>query len=377
MQVRDVVFPKPSLVISVSRDNTVRTWQNSNKPPVFEGSIVTNGSEFINSVTYLPPSSEFPDGLIISGGKDTIIEVKKPDATPSDNADRLLIGHALNICALDVSPKGGYVVSGSWDKTAIVWKVGKWEPELRLEGHDGAVWGVLALDEKTVVTGSADEKINIYDLTTGSDGRVRPRSTIHTSNVVRAVVKVPLSHPSGAKIASAHNDGVIRLWALDGSSLGELHGHDSFVYSLAALPTGELVSSGEDRTIRIWKGLECVQTITVPAISVWSVAVSKDTGDIVAGSSDGVARVFTRNDDSVADAETITQFDDAVKASAIPQQQMEKFNKEKLPGPEFLTTKSGTKEGQVQMIREENGSVTAHQWSQGKVPTQYHTWTAC
>jgi phospholipase A-2-activating protein len=42
---------------------------------------------------------------------------------------------------------------------------------------------------------------------------------------------------------------------------------------------------------------------------------------------------------------------------------MGSINKEKLPGPEFLTTKSGTKEGQVQMIREDNGSITAHQWS--------------
>lgn len=244
--------------------------------------------------------------------------------------------------------------------------MGKWEPELVLTGHDASVWGVLALDETTVVTGGADEKIHVYDLRTGSGGQVQPRSTIYTSNVVRAVVKVPQGHSSGADIASAHSDGVIRLWKLNGQSVGELHGHESFVYSLTTLPTGELVSSGEDRTIRIWRGLECVQTITVPAISVWSVAVCKETGDIVAGSSDSVARIFTRNDDSVADAETVAAFDDAVKASSIPQQQMDGFNKEKLPGTDFLTSKSGTKEGQVQMIREDNGAVTAHQWSMGK-----------
>ncbi|KAI9800709.1 MAG: hypothetical protein M1826_005215 [Phylliscum demangeonii] len=39
------------------------------------------------------------------------------------------------------------------------------------------------------------------------------------------------------------------------------------------------------------------------------------------------------------------------------------INKEKLPGPEFLQQKSGTKKGQVVMIREANGNVTAHQWS--------------
>lgn len=366
-QVRDVVFPKPDTVISVSRDNTVRIWRKSSPtPPSFEGAIVTNGQEFINSVAYLPPNAEYPDGLVISGGKDTIIEVKKPQATPGDNAERLLIGHSHNICSLDVSPKGTFIVSGSWDKQAIVWRVGKWEPELRLIGHEASVWGVLALDEATVVTGGADEKIHIYDLRTGSDGQVHPRSTIYTSNVVRAVVKVPGGHPSGADIASAHSDGVIRLWKLNGQSVGELQGHESFVYSLTALPTGELVSSGEDRTIRIWRGFECIQTITVPAISVWSVAVCKETGDIVAGSSDSVARVFTRHDESVADAETVAAFDDAVKASSIPQQQMDGFNKEKLPGTDFLTTKSGTKEGQVQMIREDNGAVTAHQWSMGE-----------
>lgn len=258
-------------------------------------------------------------------------------------------------------------MSGSWDKQAIVWKVGKWEPELRLAGHDASVWGVLALDETTVVTGSADEKIHIYDLRSGAGGEVEPRSTIYTSNVVRAVCKVPQGHPTGADIASAHNDGVIRLWKLNGQSVGELHGHESFVYSLAALPSGELVSSGEDRTIRVWRGLECAQTITLPAISVWSVAVSQQTGDIVSGSSDGVVRVFTRNADSLADAETLASFEDSVKASSIPAQQMGGINKEKLPGPDFLTSKDGTKEGQIQMINQPDGSVTAHQWSAGKL----------
>lgn len=46
----------------------------------------------------------------------------------------------------------------------------------------------------------------------------------------------------------------IRIWSLDGDCLQELYGHTSFVYSIATLSTGELVSSGEDRTVRIWKG---------------------------------------------------------------------------------------------------------------------------
>ena len=146
-----------------------------------------------------------------------------------------------------------------------------------------------------------------------------------------------------------------------------MHGHEAFIYSLASTPSGEIISCGEDRTLRVWKGNECVQTITHPAISVWSVAVCPENGDIVSGASDRVVRVFSRSTERAADAETAKQFEDSVKESSIPQQQLGDVNKEKLPGPEFLTQKAGTKEGQVQMIRESNGSVTAHTWSAGKL----------
>lgn len=57
------------------------------------------------------------------------------------------------MCALDVSAEGGWVVSGSWDASARVWRVGKWECEALLEGHEGSVWDVLAYDRETIITG--------------------------------------------------------------------------------------------------------------------------------------------------------------------------------------------------------------------------------
>ena len=106
-----------------------------------------------------------------------------------------------------------------------------------------------------------------------------------------------------------------------------------------------------------------MQTITHPAISVWSVASCSQNGDIVTGASDRIVRIFTRSKDRHADDAVLQAYDESVKASAIPQQSIGDINKHDLPGPEFLQQKSGTKEGQVQMIRESDGSVTAHQWS--------------
>jgi phospholipase A-2-activating protein len=46
----------------------------------------------------------------------------------------------------------------------------------------------------------------------------------------------------------------IRVWTLGGDFIYTLSGHTSFVYSLAALPNGDIVSGGEDRTVRVWQG---------------------------------------------------------------------------------------------------------------------------
>lgn len=357
--VRSVAFPSPASIVSASRDSTVRLWkQESSTPPTYDSTILkTHGKEFVNSLAIVPPSSAFPEGLIVSGGKDQIIDVRQPGKSIEDNADALLIGHGNNVCALDVSQDGKYIVSGSWDMDARVWEVGKWGESTNLEGHEAAVWAVLAYDSTTVITGCADKNIRFFS----PSGK--QLHSIQAPEVVRALCRLPPNHPSGAQFASAGNDAIIRLWTLQGKQLAELHGHENFIYSLAVLPDGGLVSSGEDRTVRVWQNNECVQTITHPAISVWTVAVCPDNGDIVSGASDKLVRVFTRDQARYAAATEIEQFNADVKGSSIPQQTVGNINKEQLPGPEFLTQRSGTKEGQVQMISEANGNISAYQWS--------------
>merc|ERR1712093_658642 len=359
--VRGVAFPSSKAVLSASRDGTVRLWKLlSDNPPLYDGTISSHAGSWMNTVAYLKPSADFPDGLIISSGKDVVIDVRQPTKAAEEDAEALLLGHSRDVCALDIDSSGKYIVSGSWDHDARVFPVGKWECSAVLRGHEGTVWAVLAYDDDTIVTGCADQKIRIFN----KSGKLL-QSFQASNSPVRALCRLPKGHPSGGDFASADNDGAIRLWKISGQQVGELRGHESFIYSLAVLPSGELVSSGEDRTLRVWKGNQCIQTITHPAISVWSVAVCTENGDIVSGASDRIVRVFTRDPERFADAETTAQFDEAVKASSIPQQTLD-VNKENMPGPEFLTQKSGTQDGQIVTIRELDGSVTAHSWSSGQ-----------
>lgn len=132
----------------------MRLWKLlSHTPPAYDHTLTSHGTAFINSLAFVPPSSEYPDGLIVSGGQDTIIEVKQPAKTPQDNADALLLGHTRNVCALDVSEDGKFIISGSWDNDARLWQVGKWEASTVLQGHTAAVWAVLAYDKETIITG--------------------------------------------------------------------------------------------------------------------------------------------------------------------------------------------------------------------------------
>ena len=354
-----MIYPDPSFAVTASRDGRVMVWkQTSLSPPTFDATEQSTGAQFKTCLAYFPPIKEYPEGLIISSGQDALIEARQPASISSDNADGFMVGHGSAVCSLDVNAEAGYIVSGSWDHTAKIWGVGRWEPEVELQGHDHNVWAVLAYDRDTIITGCADQKIRVFDT------RGKLRQAIDNKGIVRALAKLSHGHPSGGDFAAANNDGIITIYTLKGVVVAQLFGHESFIYSLAVLPTGEIVSSGEDRSVRVWRGTDCIQVITIPALSVWSVSVCPN-GDIIAGSSDKMARIFTREPKRFAEAEKIAQFDEMVRGSSIPQQQLGEINKTDMPGVDFLERKSGTKEGQQQMIKEDDGSVALYAWSMG------------
>ena len=102
----------------------------------------------------------------------------------------------------------------------------------------------------------------------------------------------------------------------------QMTGHTSFIYSIAVLPTGEIVSSSEDKTARVWNGGECV-SVMHHAGSVWCVSALPN-GDVITGCADAVCRVWTRDPSRVADAATLQAYDQMLSQQTISAQ-VQKF----------------------------------------------------
>jgi phospholipase A-2-activating protein len=99
------------------------------------------------------------------------------------------------------------------------------------------------------------------------------------------------------------------------------------------------------------------------------VASNRTTGDIASGASDNTIRIFSRSPDRLADETTLKEYDELVQSSQIPKQALGGGSRSDYPGPEFLQQKSGTKDGQTQVVKEKDGRAYAYQWS-----IQGNTW---
>ncbi|XP_014228764.1 phospholipase A-2-activating protein-like [Trichogramma pretiosum] len=337
-------------LVSTSRDKTAIYWRCVDGNFVAQA-VMTGHSNFVSAVCITKPSSRHPRGLIVTGSNDHHICIYNIGDTEPFKKFK---AHNDTISCLNASNfEDDAFISGSWDLTSRLWSLDNLKaPKTSYTGHVQAVWCAIDLGNGNVVTGAADKAIHVYT----RSGQIVHKLQQHT-DCVRDLTPI-----NNNEFLSCSNDAIVKHWsAITGDCLGNFYGHSNYIYSISALPGGALaVSSGEDKTVRVWHNGEADQTIDLPARSVWVVRLLPNT-DIVCGTSDGVVRVFTADSQRFADPESMQKFEEAVAkdqiiSGAAQDKDLKAFDPSALHEP-------GKKDGDIKLIKE-GSSVKAYSWSQ-------------
>ncbi len=202
---------------------------------------------------------------------------------------RILVGHLDNVESVAISSDGKTLISGSKDHTIKIWELSSGKEQRTLTGHTDTVESVaISGDGKTLVSGSYDKTIKVWKLPSGEELRTL---TGHYD----IVTSVAISR-DGKRLISGSRDRRIKVWELPaGEEIQTLAGHTNGVRDIAISLDGKtLVSGSWDGTVRIWelssgKGL---QLPTSHTDVVGGVAISGDGKTVVSGGSDRTIKAW-------------------------------------------------------------------------------------
>ena len=234
--------------------------------------------------------------------------------------------HKAEIRMLAFTHDGKTLVSGSEDKTVILWNTQNGAKRAILKDHETWITTVaLSIDGEIVASGDVNKIIKTWDVATG-----RERATLRGhKNTINALTFAPEGTPLYSKcLASGSADGTIRFWNPDnGQELATFAaGHTEWVKAVAFTENGTtLVSAALNGTVEVWN-LKTGQALTTftEGFNDWT--------DVVAFSRDGT--YFISRGASGTIAFNAYNWGSSGGPSQIPRLQLWKLDTgEELPGP--------------------------------------------
>ncbi|TPX59050.1 hypothetical protein PhCBS80983_g02721 [Powellomyces hirtus] len=212
---------------------------------------------------------------------------------PSGTCMNVFSGHIEGITCGQFSPDGKTIVSGSSDGSVIVWDPKTAAATLRLTAEDArfheTAITTLAVhhDSQLLLTGAEDGTARLVHI---GNGRILASFDNHSESIeaVGFSKAMPLA-------ATASVDGSISIWDTTALRLRQTVRHDDAVTQLRWHKSQPLFASvSADRTARVWDARtgECLKTFHGHTQTILDFDWSADGRILVTGADDGTALVF-------------------------------------------------------------------------------------
>lgn len=159
---------------------------------------------------------------------------------------KTLHGHKDGIKAVAITPDGRIGLSGSYE-TIIMWNLESGQPLNELKKHKKDIHSLaITADAKFAISGSSDKTCIFWDLKKGQP----VKTLIGHNNWVRSVAITP----NGKQAISGDYDCISIIWDLEkGSPLITLEGHSGSVNAITISVDGKLALTGsDDETCILW-----------------------------------------------------------------------------------------------------------------------------
>jgi WD40 repeat protein len=139
------------------------------------------------------------------------------------------------------------VASASHDKSVNIWDTLTWTSIRKYTNHTGWVLSLDQIDNDTMVSGSQDNTIRIWKISTGETLKI-----INENTAVLAVRVFSIEYKQivCGKSGSSNN---LQIYNYNtGDLIKTLTGHSSSVYSIEMLSGQFMASGGDDQSVIIW-----------------------------------------------------------------------------------------------------------------------------
>ncbi|NES89773.1 MULTISPECIES: serine/threonine-protein kinase [Okeania] len=241
------ITPDGQTIISGGADGTINIWD------LATGSLkntLTGHSKAVYSIAISRDGQ-----TVISGSADGTIKIWD---LATESLKATLTGHSKAVYSVAISSEKQIIVSGSADGTIKIWDLVTGSLINTFSGHSDRIFSVaISSDGQNVVSGSADETIQVWDLRFFSKvendiiliSNLKNTLTGHSNEVWSVAIS-----PDGQTIVSGSEDKTIKIWDLaTGSLKNTLTGHTWVVTSIAISSDGQTIVSGsDDKTIKVW-----------------------------------------------------------------------------------------------------------------------------